>query len=125
MASILLKRKKGGGKMDHLLDLEKSSGQRLSERIKEKILPILKKYGIKKAALFGSFARGEQKPDSDIDILVKFKDRENKTLLDLVGLELELVDVLNRKVDVLTYNSLHPLLKDYILKEQVVFYEEA
>ena len=111
--------------MDNLLDSEKSSGQRLSERIKEKILPILKKYGIKKAALFGSFARGEQKPDSDIDILVKFKDRENKTLLDLVGLELELVDVLNRKVDVLTYNSLHPLLKDYILKEQVVFYEEA
>jgi len=124
LASILLKSKKGR-KMDNLLDSEKSSGQRLSERIKEKILPILKKYGIKKAALFGSFARGEQKPDSDIDILVKFKDRENKTLLDLVGLELELVDVLNRKVDVLTYNSLHPLLKDYILKEQVVFYEEA
>ena len=120
----VLKRKKRG-KMDNLLDLEKSSGQRLSERIKEKILPTLKKYGIKKAALFGSFARGEQKPDSDIDILVKFKDRENKTLLDLVGLELELVDVLNRKVDVLTYNSIHPLLKDYILKEQVVFYEEA
>ena len=111
--------------MDNLLDSEKSSGQRLSERLREKILPILKKYGIKKAALFGSFARGEQKPDSDIDILVKFKDRENKTLLDLVGLELELVDVLNRKVDVLTYNSIHPLLKDYILKEQVVFYEEA
>ena len=111
--------------MDNLLNSEKSSGQRLSERLKEKILPILKKYGIKKAALFGSFARGEQKPDSDIDILVKFKDRENKTLLDLVGLELELVDVLNRKVDVLTYNSIHPLLKDYILKEQVVFYEEA
>ena len=120
----VLKRKKRG-KMDNLLDLEKSSGQRLSERIKEKILPTLKKYGIKKAALFGSFARGEQKPDSDIDILVKFKDRENKTLLDLVGLELELVDVLNRKVDVLTYNSIHPLLKEYILKEQVVFYEEA
>ena len=111
--------------MDNLLNSEKSSRQRLSERLKEKILPILKKYGIKKAALFGSFARGEQKPDSDIDILVKFKDRENKTLLDLVGLELELVDVLNRKVDVLTYNSIHPLLKDYILKEQVVFYEEA
>jgi len=42
-----------------------------------------------------------------------------------VGLELELVDVLNRKVDVLTYNSIHPLLKEYILKEQEVFYEEA
>ena len=96
MASILVTRKKGG-KRDNLLGSEKSSGQRLSERIKEKILSILKKYGIKKAALFGSFARGEQKPDSDIDILVKFKDRENKTLLDLVGLEMELVDVLNRK----------------------------
>jgi hypothetical protein len=45
-------------------------------------------------------------------------------LLDLVGLELELQEILNRKVDVLTYPSIHPLLKDYILKEQEVFYEE-
>jgi hypothetical protein len=94
------------------------------EEIKKKVLPVVKRYEVQKAALFGSFVRGEQKEDSDIDILVEFKDRENKTLLDLIGLELELQEVLNRKVEVLTYRSIHPLLKDYILKEQEVFYEE-
>lgn len=94
------------------------------EEVKNKVIPILKQHGVKKAALFGSFARGEQREDSDIDILVEFKDRENKTLLDLVGLQLELEELLNRKVDVLTYHSVHPLLKDYILKDQEIFYEE-
>jgi len=94
------------------------------EDIKKKVLPVVRKYEVQKAALFGSFVRGEQREDSDIDILVEFKDRESKTLLDLVGLELELQEILNRKVDVLTYPSIHPLLKDYILKEQEVFYEE-
>lgn len=94
------------------------------DKLKNKIIPILKQYDIQKAALFGSFIRGEQKEDSDIDILVEFKEGGKKTLLDLVGLELELEELLNRKVDVLTYNSIHYLLKDYILKEQEVFYEE-
>ncbi|WRQ72907.1 MAG: nucleotidyltransferase family protein [Methanosarcinales archaeon Met12] len=94
------------------------------EDIKAKILPILKRYGVQRAALFGSFVRGEERGSSDIDILIEFKDRENKTLLDLVGLELELEDILNREVDLLTYNSIHPLLRDYILDEQEVFYEE-
>jgi predicted nucleotidyltransferase len=94
------------------------------EEIKNKIVPILKKNDVRKAALFGSFVTGEQTQESDVDILVEFKDTENKTLLDLVGLQLDLEDVLNRKVDVLTYRSIHPLLKEYILKEQEVFYEE-
>jgi len=92
--------------------------------IKKKILPVLKRYGIIKASLFGSFVRGEAKKDSDIDILVEFGDRENRTLLDLVGLELELEEILDREVEVLTYSSIHPLLREYILKEQEVFYEE-
>jgi len=62
--------------------------------------------------------RGEQKEGSDIDILIEFKG--NKSLLDLAGLKIELEETLHRKVDVLTYNSLHPLLKDRILKEQKV-----
>jgi len=94
------------------------------EEIKKKILPVVRRYEVQKAALFGSFVRGEQKEDSDIDILVEFKDRESKTLLDLVGLQLELQEVLNHKVDIITYRSIHPLLKDYILKEQEVLYEE-
>jgi len=86
--------------------------------IREKILNALKQNDVKRAALFGSVVRGELSDESDIDILVEFKGR--KSLLDLVGLKLELEEMLKRKVDVLTYNSLHPLLKDRILREQVV-----
>ena len=86
--------------------------------IREKILDALKQNDVKRASLFGSVVRGELTDESDIDILVEFKGR--KSLLDLVGLKLELEEMLKRKVDVLTYNSLHPLLKDRILREQEV-----
>jgi predicted nucleotidyltransferase len=76
----------------------------------------LKRFGVKRASLFGSSARGEDREDSDIDILVEFE--AGKSLLDLAGLKIELEEVLGRRVDLLTFNSLHPLLKDKILKEQ-------
>ena len=79
---------------------------------------MLEKYGVKRAALFGSIVRGEATQESDIDLLIKFEGR--KSLLDLAGLKLELEDLLRRKVDVLTYKSLHPLLKEKILSEQEV-----
>ena len=86
--------------------------------IRKKILYALKQNDVKRASLFGSVVRGELTDESDIDILVEFKGR--KSLLDLVGLKLELEEMLKRKVDILTYNSLHPLLKDRILREQEV-----
>jgi hypothetical protein len=92
------------------------------QTIKKKIIPILKRYGVVKAALFGSVVRNEAKKRSDIDILVKF--RGKKSLLDLIGLELELKEKLGKKVDVITYNSLHHLLKDIILNEQKIIYEK-
>lgn len=88
------------------------------ERIKKSLLGVLEKNGVKKAALFGSVVRGEATEASDIDILVEFEGR--KSLLDLAGLQIEIQELLGKKVDVLTYGSLHPLLKDRILKEQVV-----
>jgi hypothetical protein len=88
------------------------------EEIKEKITPLLRSYGVKRAAFFGSFVRGEERKDSDIDILVEFEGE--KSLLDLAGLKIELEELLERKVDVLTYDSIHPLLKDKILEEQKV-----
>ena len=88
------------------------------EEIKVKIIPVLRRYDIRKAAIFGSFVKGEQRKDSDIDILIEFKGE--KSLLDLAGLKIELQEILKRKVDILTYNSLHPLLKDKILQEQKV-----
>ena len=87
-------------------------------QIKKKILPILRKNDVNRASLFGSVVRGEATEESDIDLLVEFKDE--KSLLDLAGLKIELEELMGKKVDVLTYNSLHPLLKDRILREQKV-----
>ena len=92
-----------------------------TEAIKKKIVRILKRQGVLKAAVFGSAARGEMTNNSDIDILVKLA--KNKSLLDLVGLKIALEDKLGRDVDVVSYGGIHPLLKDVILKEQVVIYE--
>ena len=90
------------------------------EGIRNKILPILRRYDVVRAAIFGSFIRGEMTEYSDIDILVEFKGE--KSLLDLAGLKIELEELLGKKVDVLTYNSLHPLLKDKILSEQEIIF---
>ena len=87
---------------------------------KKEIVPILKRQGVAKAAFFGSFARGEAKNKSDIDLLIKFKG--SKSLIDLVGLRFELEEKLGKKVDLLTYGAIHPRLKRHILKEQKIIY---
>lgn len=87
-------------------------------KIKKDILPILHHYENKKAAIFGSYARGENTEASDIDILVEFNGE--KSLMDLAGLKIALEELLKMKVDLLTYKSLNPLLRDRILSEQVV-----
>ena len=84
--------------------------------IKKKMIPLLNKYGIKKASLFGSTVKEDSTEDSDIDVLVEM--HETATLLELASLKIELEEILKKKVDVLTYDSLHPLLKEKILDEQ-------
>lgn len=86
------------------------------EQIKNKIFPILKHADVTKAALFGSYVRGDNTAVSDIDILVDLP--RGKTLFDLVGLKQDLEETLNKKVDIVTYNGIHPLLKKYILPDQ-------
>ena len=88
------------------------------EEIKGIIIDTLKKFGVKKASLFGSVVRGETTIESDVDLLVEFKGR--KSLLDLVRLKTRLEELLGRKVDVLTYKSINPRLKKRILNEQKV-----
>jgi hypothetical protein len=87
------------------------------EEIKDKIAPILKKYGVKKAGIFGSVARGESTEESDIDILVEIEGR--MSLLDFAGLKLELEEILGRKVDLGEYSAIKPLIREEILKEVV------
>ncbi len=87
--------------------------------IKTKIVPILKKHEVKRASVFGSFARGEAKKKSDVDLLIEYKGK-HKSLWDLVELKLELEEVLKRTVDILTYKSIYWRLRERILAEQVV-----
>ncbi len=91
------------------------------EALFKKIISLIKKHGAKKIAVFGSYARGEEKPKSDIDILVEFSER--KSLLELVGIEQELSDTLGMKVDLLTEKSISPYLIGRIKKEMKVIYE--
>ena len=90
------------------------------EEIFEKIARLLKNQGVKKVAVFGSYVRGEEKPESDIDILVEFSER--KSLLELVRIERELSEVLGIKVDLLTEKSISPYLIDAIKSEMKVVY---
>jgi hypothetical protein len=87
------------------------------DEIKNKALPILKEAGVTRSSLFGSCVRGENREDSDIDMLVDFP--RGKGLFEFVGLQFQLEDALKKKVDLVEYESLHPLLKERILAEQV------
>jgi hypothetical protein len=85
-------------------------------------VPILKRQGVTKAALFGSFARGEARRKSDIDILVKL--RKGTSLFDFAGLKLELEEKIGKKVDLVTYGSIKPRLRDIILRDEKIIYEK-
>jgi len=87
------------------------------EKIKKKIIPVLKEYNVTKAGIFGSYAKGEQKKNSDVDILIKIHD--DAGLLTLIGLKLELQKVIKRKVDLVEYETIRKELKEQILKNEI------
>ncbi len=81
--------------------------------------PVLKqRFGIAKIGIFGSFARGEERPDSDIDILVAFQ-KGKKTFDNFMGTKFYLEDLFGRKVDLVTDAALKPLIRKPILKDVV------
>jgi len=88
------------------------------QHIRQCIAPILKRYGVSKAALFGSTVRNQMRVDSDIDILVQID--TDISLLEFVGLKLELEEALKTSVDLVEYDTIKPLIRDRILKEQQV-----
>ncbi|MEK6850150.1 MAG: nucleotidyltransferase family protein [Nanoarchaeota archaeon] len=88
------------------------------EDLKHKIVKVLKKNNVARAGIFGSYARGEQKKGSDIDILIEVKGKKF-SLIDLIGLEMKLRKATKKKVDLLTYNGISPYLRNSILKEEV------
>lgn len=86
---------------------------------REEILRIAAKHGAYNIRVFGSVARGEARPDSDVDFLVELEPK--RTLLDQIALMQSLEELLGRKVDVTEPATLHECIKERVLKEAVVF----
>lgn len=83
---------------------------------------ICRKYRVRELALFGSAARGEMRPDSDIDLLVEFLPQAEIGLIDYAGLMLDLGSLLGRKVDLVSKRGLKPLIRLSVLGEAQTLY---
>ena len=90
------------------------------EQIKKIATPILIKHGVTKAALFGSMATQTHSIDSDTDIWVELS--ATYSLLDFVGLKIDIEDALGKKVDLVEYEAIKPALKKYILDNPIPIY---
>lgn len=94
------------------------------DKYTDKIIPILKKYGVSRASLFGSIVRGDTHKNSDVDILIELP----KTLqgFDYFGVKMDLQEELEKKlkkkVDIVEFDSIKESLKKYILPEQKPIY---
>jgi uncharacterized protein len=88
---------------------------RAIEMRRQDILRILSQHGATSAKVFGSVARGDSGPESDLDLLVQLK--PGYSLLDLIAIKQELEDLLACKVDIVTEAALSPYMRDQILQE--------
>lgn len=91
------------------------------EEISEKARPVFEKYGVKRARIFGSFARGDARPDSDVDFLIACPDKTS--LWDFIGLHQDLSESLNREVDVVSESNVIPYFRDSIYRDLQPLYE--
>jgi predicted nucleotidyltransferase len=90
------------------------------ENLKEIIRDILKKYPIKRASLFGSFSRGEEKSSSDIDILIEpFK---SVSMFDILKMEMELSEKTARKIDIVEFSAIKNSIRTNVLKEAIAIF---
>jgi predicted nucleotidyltransferase len=93
------------------------TSKELIENRRDDIRAIAERHGARRLRVFGSVARGESRPDSDIDFLVEFE--PGRSLLDQAALLLDLQDLLGLKVDVVSEGGINPRMRDRILKEAV------
>ncbi len=94
------------------------SGETIAE-LARRLAPVLKRYGVVRAGVFGSVARGEAGPESDLDLLVEYRKNLHKSLFDLVHLSDELEAVAGRKVDVCEYRLLREIIRDNVMADHV------
>lgn len=94
------------------------------EEIKEKFAPIALEYGVGKVLLFGSYARKEATPDSDLDFYIVDKGRL-RSLLELSGMVLDLQECFGCEIDLLSGKIEDSVLYDNIMQEGVVVYDQS
>lgn len=103
------------------------------QEIQQRIVPIAKRYGLKAVFLFGSYARGDAREDSDIDLLVDTTGTNLRSLFTLGALYCDLEQVLEKKIDMITVSSLEQrsqmpsedVFKETVMKERVSVYDVA
>lgn len=96
--------------------------RQLPEALREladKLVPVLKRYGVVRAGVFGSVARGEAGPESDLDLLVEYRQAPRMTLHDLVDLYEELSGLAGRKVELCEYHLLREIIRDNVMADHV------
>jgi len=89
--------------------------------IQDRIRTVLLAHNIRKAGLYGSRVRGDHLPESDLDLVIESPD--SFSLYDLIGLQQELSAALGIEAHVTTYRSLHPRMRDDILKDELQLFE--
>lgn len=89
----------------------------ISSKQQNLIIDIVSRYNPRMIGIFGSYARGENDQNSDLDILIDFE--QPLDLLEIIGLEQELTEKLGIKVDLITLRSLNPQLKEYVEKDLI------
>ena len=87
-----------------------------------KLASLCQRYQVRELSLFGSAARGEMRPDSDIDLLVEFLPDAQVDLVDYAALMLDLSRLLGRKVDLVSKNGPKPLIRNSVLEEARLVY---
>ncbi len=98
----------------------KKSFKEIQSILKSHKAKLIEKYGIKEIGIFGSYVRGEENKNSDVDILVEFSRDSCISLLDFVELENYLTDLLGIKVDLVEKTSLKPSIGERVRKEVVM-----
>ena len=96
-----------------------------SQTMQQKIAEYFKTQPVLKAWIFGSFARGEETPSSDVDILFVPDMSQKFSLFTLGGMYMDLKDILNREVDLIPENSLLPFAKKSADRDKILIYERT
>jgi len=94
-----------------------------TEETKQQIFELCRKNKVKELSIFGSRARGDNREDSDYDLLVEFQPSARIGLIEYSRMQIDLSDLLGRKVDLVPKNGLKPLIKERVLAEAEPIYE--